>query len=141
MSNLAYSFCGLNCFFFFLIHGLNGFWDVLKIAFENLNLDLDLDSKLIYLKFHDFKSTKFRYHNFKFKDSIGLKFLVDLPNSDLEPFLKHPNVVFRFSSPEFKSMCQNLAIQTHQKGISNIGLGPWMMGIFGTRMENDIVNI
>ena len=30
---------------------------------------------------HDFKSTEFRYHNFKFKDSIGLKFLVDLPNS------------------------------------------------------------
>ena len=60
----------------------NGFLDVLKIAFENLNLDLDLDSKSIYSKFHDFKSTEFRYHNLKFKDSIGLKFLADLPNSN-----------------------------------------------------------
>ena len=52
-----------------------------KIVFGNLNLDLDLNFKLIDLKCLDFKFIDFRNY-FKFKHFKSLKFLVDLSNSN-----------------------------------------------------------
>ena len=50
-----------------------------KIVFGNLNLDLDLNFKLIDLKCLDFKFINFRNY-FKFKHFKSLKFVVDLSN-------------------------------------------------------------
>ena len=50
-----------------------------KVVFGNLDLDLDLNFKLIDLKCLDFKFINFRNY-FKFKHFKSLKFLVDLSN-------------------------------------------------------------
>ena len=52
-----------------------------KVAFGNLDLNLDLDFKLIDLKSRDSKSIDFRSY-FKFKHFRYLNFLVDLSNSN-----------------------------------------------------------
>ena len=51
----------------------------MKVVFGNLDLDLDLNFKLIDLKCFDFKFINFRNY-FKFKHFKNLKFLVDLSN-------------------------------------------------------------
>ena len=50
-----------------------------KVVFGNLDLDLDLNFKLIDLKCFDFKFINFRNY-FKFKHFKNLNFLVDLSN-------------------------------------------------------------
>ena len=50
-----------------------------KVVFGNLDLDLDLDFKLIDLKCLDFPFIDFRSY-VKFKHFKGLKSLVDLSN-------------------------------------------------------------
>ena len=50
-----------------------------KVVFGNLDLDLDLNFKLIDLKCLDFKFINFMNY-FKFKHFKSLKFLVDLSN-------------------------------------------------------------
>jgi len=51
----------------------------IKVAFGKLDLNLDLDFKLLDLKSRDFKSIDFRSY-FKSKHFRGLKSLVDLSN-------------------------------------------------------------
>ena len=52
-----------------------------KVAFGNLDLNLNLDFKLIDLKSRDSKSIDFRSY-FKFKHFRYLNFLVNLSNSN-----------------------------------------------------------
>ena len=54
-----------------------------KVVFGSLDLDLDLNFKLIYLKCLDFKFIDFRSY-FKFKHFKSLKFLVDYIDQDSE---------------------------------------------------------
>ena len=52
-----------------------------KVVFGSLDLDLDLNFKLIDLKCLDFKFIDFRSY-FKFKHFKSLKFLIDLSNTN-----------------------------------------------------------